>query len=453
MSTSTSPISQEPAVSSIRARLQGGVSWNFASAICTQGATFLTTIVLTNMAGIGVFGRYSMVQNTLATVVTLSALSMSTTTTKFISEFRSTDRNRTGRLLSLFNRISLISGAVSGILLLLAADLIATTLKDPGLAPGLRIGAGFLFFSTVNAYQLGALAGFEGYRSLAVAAALSGTLTLVCASLGMYLYGYVGAIAGQAIGSFCRFLFNRIALSMECEKAEVVPHSGPVPDQGRFLFRFALPAMLSTYSSIPAAWFANGFVFRHAGGSSQMALYTAALTFKTVLLFLPMTITGVTLPVINNARATTDLKRYLRLYRQNVMVVSAASMIFAAPFLLFGETLLKAFGRDYSAGHEILNVMVISSIVDGIGIAISPFFQSQGRMWMLFGCLTLPRDTMFVAMVWRWVPLSGAVGLARAQLASGAYITVASALLAWWVIRGLRDDSPLLRPEPALPEA
>jgi len=394
------------------------------------------------MAGIGIFGRYSMIQNTLATVVTLSALSMSPTTTKFISEFRSTDRDRTGRLLNLFQRISLTSGLVAGLVFLATAGLIAHALKDPGLAPGLRIGSAFLFFSAVNAYQLGALAGLEGYRSLAIAAALSGTLTLVAASAGMYFYGFVGAIFGQAIGSFGRFIFNKIALSLECSRAGVVPHSGPVTGQGRVLTRFALPAMLSTYSGIPAIWFANALVFRHAGGSSQMALYTAALTFKTVLLFLPMTITGVTLSVINHSRATTNLGRYLKLYGLNVLVVSAASIVFAIPFLLFGTTLLKAFGRDYPSGHEILTLMVLSSIVDGVGIAISPIFQSQGRMWLLFCCLTLPRDTMFVTMVWFWVPVAGALGLARAQLASGSYLTIASGILAYGVIRGLRNCIP-----------
>jgi O-antigen/teichoic acid export membrane protein len=258
----------------------------------------------------------------------------------------------------------------------------------------------------------------------------------------MYFYGLVGAILGQAVGSFGRCIFNKIALSMECARAEIVPHAGRVPDQGRFLTGYALPAMLSTYSSIPVAWFANGFVFRHAGGSSQMALYTAAFTLKTVLLFLPMTITGVTLSVINHSRATSNLGHYLRLYGFNVLIVSAASIIFAVPFFVFGASLLKAFGRDYSAGHEILSVMVISSVVDGIGIAISPIFQSQGRMWLLFACLTLPRDTMLVILVWRWVPLTGASGLAWAQLTTGGYLTAASAVLAYWVIRGLRQHSP-----------
>jgi O-antigen/teichoic acid export membrane protein len=438
---------EQKTMNSIRARLKGGVSWNFAASICTQGATFLTTIVLTHMAGLGIFGRYSMVQSTLMTVVTLSTLAMSTTTTKFISEFRSTDKDRTGRLLNLFKRISMGAGAVSAVLLLATADLIAHVLKDPSLAPGVRIGSIFLFFSTVNFYQLGGLAGLEGYRSLAIAAALSGTVTLAAASAGMYLFGFVGAIAGQAVGSLCRYIFYRMALAMECSRNDIVPHSGPVPERAQFLSKFALPAMLSAYSSIPAAWFANGLVFRHSGGSSQMALYTAALTFKTVLLFLPMTITGVTLPVINHARATTDLGRYLRLYGLNVLAVSAASIVFAVPFLLFGETLLKAFGRDYSAGREILTIMVVSAAVDGIGIAISPIFQAQGRMWLLFCCLTLPRDAMFVTIVWRWVPLTGAIGLARATLISGSYLTVASAVLAYAIIRGLRNPVPRLMAE------
>jgi len=70
-------------------------------------------------------------------------------------------------------------------------------------------------------------------------------------------------------------------------------------------------------------------------------------------------------------------------------------------------------------------------------------------MWMLFGCLTLPRDAIFVAMVWLWVPFSGAAGLARAQLSSGIYFTAVSAILAYGVIRNLRNRLPNLRGEPA----
>ena len=305
----------------------------------------------------------------------------------------------------------------------------------------MKFGAGFLFFTTVNSYQLGALSGLEAYKSLALAAGISGAITFGSAIAGFHWFGFTGAIAGQSIGSACRYLLHKKILKGECRRAEIVPTRGGAAGQASALFRFALPSAMAGYTLIPATWLASALLFRQYHGASEVALYTAALTFKNVLLFLPNTITAVTLSVINHTKATTSIYRYLRLYLYNIALVSGVILLCGIPFLLFGTTLLKAFGRDFSAGHSVLSLLTLSAVADGITLAAYPLFHSQGRMWLSFWALAVPRDTIFVALAYYWVPKLGALGLAQAQLASSIFVTLSAiacaGVIAWGLTRTL----------------
>ena len=81
---------------------------------------------------------------------------------------------------------TLMAGAGVFLLIALAPWLAGAMLKAPHLAFALMIGSGFLFFSSINGYQTGALSGLEAFGSLAKAGVASGIMAVAAISIGAW---------------------------------------------------------------------------------------------------------------------------------------------------------------------------------------------------------------------------------------------------------------------------
>ncbi len=143
--------------------MQTGVGFNLVAAVFNQGSTFLVNVVVANLLGRERFGEYTMVLATVATLGTLGQLSMGYTATKHIAEFRSIDPERTSRILGLCARRFRSRHLAALVLASAAADRRADA-QSP--RPHLRAApaAAAVFFTVLNGFLAGALAGLESYR-------------------------------------------------------------------------------------------------------------------------------------------------------------------------------------------------------------------------------------------------------------------------------------------------
>ena len=164
----TKPLAQAASPSSLHWRFQRGVAFNLVGTFFNQGSTFVVNIVVANLLGRQIFGEYAIVQNTLVAVSVFVQLGIGYVATKYVAEFRWTDRERTGRILGMLCGFStILAGIASLTLLFLSRWLAVSMLKAPTLSTSLAIGSAVLLFAVLNGFLIGALAGLEGYRVLA----------------------------------------------------------------------------------------------------------------------------------------------------------------------------------------------------------------------------------------------------------------------------------------------
>ena len=160
-----------------------------------------------------------MIQSTLTTFVGIAQAAGGITATKYVAEFRSSDKQKAGRVLGLCTVTTVATGLVATLLVLSCAPWLAgATLKAYFLARPLQIAAAVVFFTVMNAYQMGALAGLESYREWAIANGLQGPLQLGICSLSAWRWGLQGAVAGLLATSAVRWLILHIALTREANK-------------------------------------------------------------------------------------------------------------------------------------------------------------------------------------------------------------------------------------------
>jgi O-antigen/teichoic acid export membrane protein len=389
---------------------------NLVAVAFNQGSTLIVNIIVARILLKQGFGEYAMVQSTLLTVAILSQLATGYTASKYIAEYRSSDPERAGRIMGMCALVSVLMAGVGALLLIAMAPWLAgTMLKAPHLAFALMIGSGFLFFSSINGYQTGALSGLEAYGSLAKAGVASGIVAVAAISLGAQWGGLNGTLIGLSISALVRCAIHNRWLRFENRVQGINPkYRGSFSQEKAVIRNFALPAAIAGYYSMPMIWLANSFLVRQPGGYGEMGLYASSSSVRMLVLFIPQVINNVSLSILNNIKGIGDVQRYKRVYRSNVFVVFLVTLTGGLVIGFFGDTILGIFGKDFSGGKTILQVLMISTVFEGVAVSLYQHLQAHGKIWSSFFLINIPREAVFVCLAFTLVPVRGAVGLSMA---------------------------------------
>ena len=428
----------------LRDRLIKGTALNLIAVAFNQGSTVIVNIIIARILMKQGFGEYAIVQSTILTLATLSQLATGYTASKYIAEYRSSEPDRAGRIMGLCAVISAVMACVGTILLITIAPWLADViLKAPHLAFALILGSGFLFFSAINGYQTGALSGLEAYGSLAKAGVTSGIVAMTVISLGAWWGGLNGTLIGLSISAFVRCAVHNRWLKHESSAHGIKPrYIGSFSQEKAIIYKFALPSAIAGYYSMPIIWIANSFLVRQPGGYGEMALYASSSSIRMLVLFIPQVINNVSLSILNNVKGSKDRKRYKRVYMSNVFVVFLATLTGGLVIGLFGDTILGIFGKEFGSGKMVLRVLMISTVFEGIAIALYQHLQAQERIWTSFFLITIPKETLFITLAFMLVPIQGAVGLGIAYTSSWLLTLAVICILIYREKIHIKDNRP-----------
>jgi len=359
-----------------------------------------------------------MVQSTLLTLTALSQLSTGYTASKYIAEYRSIAPERAGRIMGLCSLVSIFMAIMGALLLIGIAPWISkSVLHVPHLSKAFLIGSIFLFFSAINGYQLGALSGLESYAILAKASVFSGIIAVVSVSLGALYGGVNGAILGLSISALIRCIIHNGSLRMEIQRQGIIPqYYGSFTAEKAIVLKFALPASIAGYYSIPMIWMGNYILVRQPSGYAEMAHFAAAMNVKSLLLFIPVVMNTVASSILNNVRGNRDSAQYSRIYNFNVVCVFLSVSVMAAFLGVWGKYVLEIFGKDFGAGKVVLVLLLISGVFEATTSSIYQRIQNSGRMWLSFLYINLPLGPLFVLLSYFLIPEYGAKGLGFANV-------------------------------------
>jgi O-antigen/teichoic acid export membrane protein len=396
-------------------RFQIGVTLNLIGAVFNQGSTFVFSIVAANLLGRETFGKYGIVASTLVMLSQISQLACGYTMTKYVAEFRSSDREKTGRVIGALLTIVALVALLASVGLFVGASWLSTSvLKAPELTLGLRIGSGVVFLNVLIGLFMGALGGLEAYRGLSHGLIAYGTIYLIVCSLMTWKFGLNGAFSGLLVSAILGCVLLLKVLVSESRSQNIQIQIAVFPQLRPILLNFAMPAAISGLTYLPAIWIGDAILVRQPDGYSQMALFSAAFALMTAVLFIPNNTCVVGWSILNHHKGLGESEGYRSIFKMNLAVVGAAAVAGALMLALAGPGLLRLFGKDFSGGYTILLIMLGAAIPQALALAILQHLQSQERMWFSFFAVILPRDLLLVGLGYVWIPRSGAFGLAGA---------------------------------------
>lgn len=409
-------LSVRNATDSIRARMAHGVAWTTMGTASNQGSTLIVNVLLAHLLPQHAFGQYAVLQTTSAVVTALAQVATGYTATKYLAEYRERDPPRAGRILELCWTLAMVMGVAAMSALFIGAEHLADALAAPGLESSVRLVAAIVLFNVLNGFLIGALAGLESYRAAGKAGIMSGGLYVGLCAIGAAVSGLNGALAGSAWSAAIQCAILWRILRKSARDHGVIARRWSVWHEREILLRFSIPAALTGLVSLPAIWMASAFLARVPGGFNQLAFFSAANSFRTVVLFLPNIVNTVGMSLLNNRLGAGAENQFRRLFWYNLAGIGTMVLIGAAGVAVTGRWLLAVFGVEFSAAYPVLLILMIAALAEALSIGVYQAIQTRGRLWIsLFG-VALPSSAALAGLAAWLAPSAGAIGLAWAYV-------------------------------------
>jgi O-antigen/teichoic acid export membrane protein len=426
----------------LRDRLIKGSIFNFLAIAFNQGSTLLINILVARILLKAGYGEYSMIYSTLVTSSALTQLATGSTAAKYVAEFRTINPLRTGNIIGLCYTLSILLGTFFSLsIFFLGNTLACEVLAAPHLVFSLKLGSIFLFFSSLNGYQTGVLAGFEAFSKLAKAGSLSGCINLLSVVFGAWFSGLNGAIMGLGLGSICRFLMHRhfLKLQLRIWNIRIQPLDG-LTNEKSILLKFSIPSAFSGSFSMIISWYVIAFLARQSNGFSEVSLYSASANFKMLVVFVPMVINSVSTSLINHSRGLGEQASYDKIFSTNLIANFSITALAALTLSIFGNQALEVFGKDFTDGKMTLNLLLMASLFEVVGTCIYQHIYAQGKLWLSFFAIILPRDLTLLFSARYFIPKHGAAGLGAATCLSFFIALTTISLLKLYLSRASKSE-------------
>jgi len=422
--------------SSLGARFARGAFWSLVGTVISQGLGLVASVITARLLGKVGFGELGMINSTVGMFGVFAGLGLGLTATKYVAEFRSKDPDRAGRILGLSELVAVVSGGtVSLILFALAPMLAERTLNAPHLVNELRLGCGLLFLNALNGAQTGALAGFEGFKTIAQVNLVRGLLNFPVMIAGVWFFGLPGAVVAMVVVAGAGCLLNHLALRHECDQAGVPVTYRGISSEWQVLGKFSFPAFLSGAMTSPILWLANTILVNQPGGYGELGLLNAANQWRIVIMTLPAIFCNTALPILSSEQGVENGAIGFRKVMDMTQRLSILIVVPLSTLIMFlADWIMRLYGLDFSDGTPVLLGIVLGMTISAIGSVMASGITAKGMMW--FGVLqNLSWGAILLWFVWigarDWGAKSFALGFAVAYM-----------ILTVWSYVYLRKDLP-----------
>jgi O-antigen/teichoic acid export membrane protein len=412
------------------------VGWNAAGCIIGQSASFAGSVVVARCLGKEVFGQFALVQTTVAAFSTLASLGLGTTALKFVSEYRTSSPQKAGIILGLSSLVALVAAALFSSALALCAPWLALgSAGAPVLIAAMRLSALYMFFITVNGYQMGVLSGLEAFRGIACINVAYGLATLVLTWAASRWFGLHGAILAQGLSAALLWHLYHCTLKAECRRRNITVTYRGVWNERPALYRFSVPTTTACMISSLAVWWSNAALAR-ASGYAVLAVFSAVNNMRLMVLFMPLVIGRVTTPLLNNMLAAGDLWGYRKTFCGSIALNGSTAILAATVLALGGRYVLHLFGKEFTGSSALILLLLGAAALEVIASSLYQAVFAGSSLWrqvVISGVWTL----VLVATLQLTLTRYGVSALAFSYLAAWSSSVILYGVEAWCRLKQL----------------
>lgn len=405
--------------SDIGKRLVSGASWSLIGTASAKFLVLVSGIICARILGKVEYGELGMVRSTISLFVAIGSAGLGLTASKYISEYRA--KNNTDKISEIYlltNGLALVTGLlVSLIVYFTSAFLASELLNAPHIENDLKIGSILLFVTILNGAQNGVLSAYEDFKSIAINTFISSFIEAILIVLGAKYWGVLGALLGFGCSYVILFILNNNAIRKTFIRNHISLKWKISRDSFTILYKFSIPALLSTLLVTPAFWIAKAILANKAG-FAEVGLYEVADQWKIIILFFPSAVSQIVLPILSNLKSSdSSLNKYWKVLWLNVLLNGGVCLFLSLIVIAFNPLILSLYGNEYNNSLPLI-VIVLSTIFTSIAQVVGLAIASMGKMWI--GCIfNIIWAVMLIIFCYIFINIGlGATGVALALLVS-----------------------------------
>lgn len=364
-------------LANIKQRMTRGALWTLTGTALGKLLVLAAGMACAHLMSQTTFGELGMVRSTINMFVVFGSAGLGVTATHFIARYRQDDAMHAASIIRLSNAFAwLMGGCLMVAMACCGRHLAANVLHAPHLYTSFILGGIMLLGATINGALNGILTGLEDFKAIAQCTLCGSVAEALLMTLGAWLFRLEGAIVGFGLGIFVLYACYRYAAHKALQRENIPTHAAIRRDDWMLLLRFSLPAALSALTVTPVFWALRTMIVRHEG-YSELALFEAADQWKVAVMFVPVAISQIALPILSSMRQASTFQQTLHLHLWLIGIISALlslAMIVAAPLLMV------CFGKDYG-DTTTLTLLALSVVFACMANVIEMAIYSIGKMW------------------------------------------------------------------------
>jgi O-antigen/teichoic acid export membrane protein len=395
---------------------------------------FLASVVLARTLGVEGSGSVAFALWVAASVALVADLGANASLTRYLPELTAVGKIKQAWRLAafLFKPPALCCGVAFAAFGLYASWTWLNEGSQSAVTPVLWLLTGCLcVLQVLGGLTMGFLRGMQRFDRAALVIIISVIINITAVSIGALIFGSIGALGGFCVGSI---IPASIALPF------VYRDSNIPPALRERVVRYARYAWAAGLASSFVWARVEVFFLQRSGGSEQVGLFTAALTFSNLAVQAPMLLTGGLLPYFSENFGRNAHENIRAGYSTGTRIMGF--LAFPACFGLAAITPAAfplLFGQAFVAAVPATVVLVIASSFGVVAAVGSNLVWGVDRSDFMFLAGGTGAVLSIVAGL-TLIPMFGVMGAAYAR----ALIQIAMVGLGmWFIMRRLQCPAPL----------
>lgn len=354
--------------------------WSLTGNALGKGLALLASIAVARFLGSEEYGAYGLIKGTLVSIAIFSSFGLGYTATKFIAESLGNTSSIIPRLHRYNTIITLLASGFIGVLVVIFARPIAIWLDDESLAGILQWSSIGIVFNALITTQIGELAGFNAYKTIAKNNIVSGVATFLFVTPAAYFGGLTYAVIALIFTLLINCIINWISL-----KKLISPLPGNKADSDNRLLKeiisFSIPIALQESLYSVTSWGGMALLVKMAD-YAELGVYSASNQWMSVMLFIPGALRNVALSHLS--QNVSDDKLTDHITKRLLAVNFVSTFIPFLVILLLSPWIADFYGDSYTNLPSVLNICVFTAVITSLSNVITQEFIAKNQNWYLF---------------------------------------------------------------------
>ena len=357
--------------------------WSLLGNVVGRGLSLVAGIAIARFLGKDIYGEYGIIRNTILTIGVFSTFGLGYTATKYIAEFRQTAKDKIPLFLKYANKITLLFSGAMAVLLFAFADVVAAQwLEAAHLATPLRILSVLIVFNAITTTQIGILSGFGRFKEIAKINTWVGVLTFLLSVVLTYSFALNGALIALLLVQILNCVFNYTVVK------KCIPASLQAIEDNTLqkeIIRFSTPIALREAVYSITSWMLGLFIIRFSS-FGELGLYTAAMQWNAIVLFIPGVLKNVVLTHLS--KNSSDNVEHKSVLKQVLLITSISVLIPIALVFLFSGFIESMYGKTFSKLGGLISIAVFTTFFSATsGVYVNSFISLNKNWIMLYSSI------------------------------------------------------------------